>query len=37
MKDVVYRGRPDHIVAIQQKIWTPVGSAIAALAAVNKL
>src|SRR3569833_3139158 len=33
----VMRGRPAHSVAIQQKICTPVGTAIVMLAAVNKL
>jgi hypothetical protein len=37
MNDVVYRGRPDQIVAIQQNICTPLGNAIAVLAAVKKL
>ena len=31
------RGRPAQIVAIQQKIWTPLGIAIIMLAALKKL
>ena len=36
-KGTVSRGRPSHRVAIQQKIWIPLGMAIIMLAAVKKL